>query len=301
MNMSTGESARMLSVAEGARRYLGEDAERSAAFARARRAADGGFRGRGPDSDLYYTVFGVDVLRAAGADVGSADLARYLSAFGNGSALDLIHLACLARGWSRIGFDGAPEGRRNELAREIASRRRRDGSYATTPTAAGGSVYGAFLALGAYDDLGVRVPSLLRTLAGLDRLRSADGAYANEPGLREGTVTATCGALLILERARLRPPADAAEWLRRACYRDGGFVATPGAAVPDLLSTATALYALRRRGEDLSGLREECLVFVESLWHEDGGFSAHWMDETRDLEYTYYGWLAFGCLVEETP
>jgi len=35
---------------------------------------------------------------------------------------------------------------------------------------------------------------------------------------------------------------------------------------------------------------------VQSLWHEDGGFSSQQLDTTTDCEYTYYGLLALGCL-----
>ena len=80
-------------------------------------------------------------------------------------------------------------------------------------------------------------------------------------------------------------------------HPDSGFYAVPGAPMPDLLSTATAIHALSVLGEPLDAIREPCLDFVRSLWSGDGGFGGSWADPTPDCESTYYGLLALGHLL----
>ena len=126
----------------------------------------------------------------------------------------------------------------------------------------------------------------------LQRLRAADGGYANHPDigrdshrhrgrralLRHLGAAIRLGAGLWL-LARHRPAASS----RRA---------TP---VPDLLSTATALHALVSLHVP-SAVREPCLDFLDSLWTNRGGFYGTWADDTVDCEYTYYALLALGHL-----
>jgi len=76
-----------------------------------------------------------------------------------------------------------------------------------------------------------------------------------------------------------------------------GFLAVPGAPLPDLLSTATALHALACLERRIpSTVHERCLDFIDTLWSADGGFHGHWADDHLDAEYTYYGLLALGHL-----
>ncbi len=83
------------------------------------------------------------------------------------------------------------------------------------------------------------------------------------------------------------------------CWPEGGFLANPTAPVPDLLSTATVLYALHRLRYPLDPARRNaCLRFIESVMAESGGFCGHGMDDTPDCEYTFYALLALGCLAE---
>ena len=80
------------------------------------------------------------------------------------------------------------------------------------------------------------------------------------------------------------------------CSPEGGFFAVPAAPIPDLLSTATALHALRSMGASLDAVREPCLDFIQLLWTGGGSFCGSWADPTPDCEYTYYGLLALGSL-----
>ena len=85
------------------------------------------------------------------------------------------------------------------------------------------------------------------------------------------------------------------------CHSSGGFLATPVAPIPDLLSTATGLHALAALHVPLTGIYEPCLDFVDSLWTNRGGFYGSWVDDVLDCEYTYYGLLALGHLTVAAP
>jgi hypothetical protein len=62
------------------------------------------------------------------------------------------------------------------------------------------------------------------------------------------------------------------------------------------LSTATALHALSELCVPLTGLRETCLDFLDTLWTSRGAFCGSWLEAAPDCEYTYYGLLALGHL-----
>jgi len=285
----------MLQVARLAPTQLGESRELVVRFLHERLNSDGGFQDRAGLSDLYYTVFGLDALVALQAELPTEDAAAYLRGFGDGEGLDFVHLACLARAWATIRprRDGIPIA---SLLGRLEAFRSADGGYAQAERADHGSVYAAFLALGAYEDLGSEPPDAPHILKSLERLRARDGSYANRPGLDSGTTTTTAAAVLLMRHLDATVERAVGMWLLDRCHTRGGFFAAVGTPVPDLLSTATALHALSAMHVPIGGLQEPCLDFVDSLWTNRGGFHGSWVDDALDCEYTYYGLLALGHL-----
>lgn len=290
----------MLQVARLAPQQLGESRDLVAAFLHSRLTADGGFQNRAGDSDLYYTVFGLEALIALQETIPADPVASYLTRFGNGEGLDFVHLACLARCWASVSRDVADVPARAILTR-LEEHRTSDGGYAQAPEAARGNVYAAFLALGAYEDLRVPLPAPDRLLDSLGGLHARDGGYGNHPGEAHGITTVTAAAVALLRALEGPIDSHAGMWLLDRCHASGGFVATATAPVPDLLSTATALHALAALHVPLEGVYEPCLDFVDSLWTNRGGFFGSWLDDTLDCEYTYYGLLALGHLTAAAP
>lgn len=286
----------MLQVARLAPRLLGEAADSVAGYLRSQLNADGGFANRAGDSDLYYSVFGLEGLLALRAEFPAAQVANYLRGFGDGESLDFVHLSCLARCWAAI----PAEHRRDIPARRILDRvetfRSRDGAYDGTPDSEFGSLYGCFLALGAYEDLGQSVPDPQAMLRCADRLRTPDGGYANDVGLPLGLTPSTAAAATLIRHLGAQPPADVATWLLARAHPQGGFFATPDAPIPDLLSTATALHALAGMHADLDAIKEPCIDFIDTLWTSRGAFYGNWADDIADSEYTFYALLALGHL-----
>jgi hypothetical protein len=285
----------MLQVARLAPTQLGESRALVAAFLRGRVNADGGFQDRAGSSDLYYTVFGLDSLVALQEELPVAQTGPYLDRFGDGTGLDFVHLACLARGWAALRRLPGPAAI-DRLVAGIEACRSGDGGYAATPGTAAGTAYAAFLAMGAYEDVGRELPDRDRLLGSLSGIRAADGSYGNKPGMPTGLTTATAAAVLVMHRLGMAADRDVGMWLLDRCHARGGFFASAQAPVPDLLSTATALHALSALHVPTGGLVEPCLDFVDSLWTNRGGFFGTWADDAPDCEYTYYALLTLGHL-----
>lgn len=283
----------MLQVARLAPTVLGAEAtalvER---FIRSKHHSDGGFQDRGGRSDLYYTVFALDGLAALQVPLPLEPVREFLRTFGNGASLDFVHLCCLTRLWAYFPESDRPQ----DLLPRAEKWRTPDGGYHQRPGSAQTSAYGVMLAGAAYLDWKRRPPRSWKLAWSLRALRTGDGAWANEPGMAEGSTTATAAAVTFYRHAHLTPPAELGRWILDQAHPDGGFKAFPRAPIPDLLSTAVALHALDGLQADFSHLKEKMLDYVDSLWCADGGFHGHWADDDLDLEYTYYGLLALGHL-----
>lgn len=285
----------MLQVARLSPKQLGESRQLVTGFLQTQLHKDGGFQDRAGNSDLYYTVFGLEALIALGADLPVASAGAYLRGFGDGDGLDFVHLCCLARCWANLGRELSQVPVNSILAR-IESHRAADGGYSTAAEEEHGSVYGCFLAMGAYQDLRRDLPEARGILRCLTHLRADDGGYANQGGSPMGLTPSTAAAATLIRHLGEEAPAELGEWLLSRCHKEGGFFATPAAPIPDLLSTATALHALSGMKVPFDSVREPCLDFLDSLWTNSGGFYGNWTDDAVDCEYTYYGLLALGHL-----
>ena len=287
----------ILQIARLAPTLLSESIDNVVSFVRSRQTADGGFANRAGESDLYYTVFGLQALVALRVDLPSSTLIPYLARFGDGEGLDLVHLASLAGCWAMIAQAVStesgnpvplrcparhPAGRSSTGSKAIAHP-----MAATTRRAAPntGPPMHAFLALGAYEDLDAAPPEPERLAHSVDALRSGDGAFANDRGLPVGSTPATAAAVAIYRHLDAGLPAHLTEWLL-AQRREGGFLASPQTPIPDLLSTAVALHALTSLRAPLDGIRESCLDFIDTLWTSQGAFLGSWVDDVPDCEYT---------------
>jgi prenyltransferase beta subunit len=286
----------MLQVARLAPKILADSTDRVADFLRSQMNPDGGFKDRAGNSDLYYTVFGIEGLFALRADLPTQSLEKYLRSFGAGEELDLVHVACLARCWAMLPPESLDEKARDAILSHLESHRSADGGYNASRAAPTGTIYGCFLALGAYQDLGRDIVDQQGITNCIQSLRTDDGGYANQRELPMGLTPSTAAAVTILRH--LDQPVDdkLADWLLARVHGEGGFFATPAAPIPDLLSTATALHALAAMQADFAKITESTLDFIDTLWSSQGGFFGNWEDDTLDCEYTYYGLLALGHL-----
>lgn len=292
----------MISAASRAGLLLGDSANLVAAFVGSQLTKEGGFRGRTQKSDLYYTVFAIESLRALKAEADWQKVAAYLEQFADGENLDFVHLCCLGRCWASISESlerPLDAGLRDGILRKIATFRSKDGGFADSPAAEHGTAYGCFLALGLYQDLATELDDPAGLKNCIESLRTPDGGYANSPAMQIGATPATAAAIAVLHYLGEDIDETCKKWLLSQTHPKGGFKATaaPGSfAIPDMLSTATAIHALSLAQAPLEDIRENCLDFLDSLWNPKGAFAGSWADPTLDSEYTYYALLCLGHL-----
>lgn len=253
---------RLIHSAACSRRFLeGDSLDKMARFILNQQNPDGGFRGRGTESDLYYTVFAVAGLKALGYPIPLWKVWKYIRSFGFGDDLDMVHLVCLIR--LRTAFPILGTTRRRLLKRLEKHRAE--------------TAYDLFLKLLAEDFL-------------------ADTELPGEPLVAQpGDPTTTLAASLLVNR---RKDSTIEQILLSRASPSGGFSPAEKIAEPDLLSTATALFALVRAGANLDPIQPPCLKYAESLWRDSGGFAGHAADEFEDVEYTFYALLTVGCLIQ---
>jgi prenyltransferase beta subunit len=287
----------LLQVARLAPRLLGDSTELVREFFRHQLKPEGGGQDRAGRPDLYYTIFALAGLQALDAEVPIAQVKKFLHSFGDGDKLDFVHLSALARCWAAIGLKRMPSGLDRALLERIENFRKPDGGYEGDAKLSHGTAYGAFVALGAYEDLGKTPPHPLKLIQSLKRLETPDGAWSNVPNARIGATNATAGAVTLIRHLGFPVNQNVGNWLLARVHPQGGFLAVPGAPLPDLLSTATTLHALAAMDRRLpSAVHERCMDFLDSLWSAQGGFHGHWADDHLDAEYTFYGLLALGHL-----
>ena len=289
----------MLQVARLGPKVLGESAELVRDFFLAQQNPDGGFKNRSGLSDLYYTVFGIEGLLALQTPLPTAKLEDFLMPYGAGENLDFVHSCCLARCHAAVHphrSSQVPPGWATRLAQRIEQFRTADGGYNVLPASSFGTAYANFLALAAYQDLEQPMPDPLQLVQCFKYLETPDGGWANERAVKVGATNSTAAAVTLLRQLSMPIAPFVGDWLLAQAHADGGFLATPTAPLPDLLSTATALHALAGLERDFAPLKERCLDFIDTLWTNEGGFHGHWGDDTLDCEYTYYGLLALGHL-----
>jgi prenyltransferase beta subunit len=286
----------LLQVARLAPRLLGDSTELVREFFRSQISPAGGALDRGGRLDLYYTVFALAGLQALDGAAPDRRVSDYLRSHCDGAALDFVHLCALARCWAIVGFKDMPPGFSEDLVQRIESFRKPDGGYGDA-SSQHGTAYGAMLAVGAYQDLGNTAFDFCSVIQSLKPLETVDGGWSNFPGARIGATNATAGAIILLKHFGQSVDERAVDWLLAQWHGNGGFIAVPGAPMPDLLSTATALHALAAMDGQLSAERhEQCLDFLDSLWDARGGFHGHWADDHLDAEYTFYALVALGHL-----
>lgn len=110
--------------------------------------------------------------------------------------------------------------------------------------------------------------------------------------LSGSTTNAVCCVLAMQHQMGMQSDETYVKWLQQRQDESGGFRASEEAPIPDLLSTAVALFTLRLLGATVG----DAMPFVQAHWLESGGFAPTLLDDYSDVEYIFYGLLALGCL-----
>lgn len=109
----------------------------------------------------------------------------------------------------------------------------------------------------------------------------------------ENSPCSELAAKVFLQKMMNRNSSEDQELLKTYACETGGFRAFLHQGQADMLSTAVALFALDFSGDDLRLLKPACLEFIQLNFY-DGAFLSGDGDQTADVEYTFYGLLALG-------
>ncbi len=295
-------------VARGLRQLDTDRIQRHRDFLMTQQMADGGFRGREGDSDLYYTGFAVRALAVTGGlepavrDSVAVFLAKTPPlSLGVIDLLSWLYSALVVQAAGGIDLLAeAPPDFADQVAKKLEATRVADGGYAKSTEGSAGSTYHSFMVSLTYELIGRGVPRPNRLIQFLyDRQRDDGGFVEIAPMRRSGTnPTAAAVALLNSLDAMDNDIADDVQgFLTDVASSEGGFQANTRIPFADGLSTFTGLLT----GHDL-GRRDiikppRVLEWLQTqIEFPTGGFRGASWDQQADAEYTFYGLGILGLL-----
>lgn len=252
--------------------------------------ATGAFAGRGGHPDVYYTWFGIECLLATRMSEPLDRVRGFVADALTRTEHDLVHRCCLLRSAARLGLP-CPEAH----LRALETHRTSDGGYTRRPGREAASLYALFMTHLAYAEWDRHPPDPDATQAWVMRALVDPASGRLTSGfMREPTPLLAAGALAI-EREPTRDRQLAEALSRRCSPQSGGIHAVAGLPLPELISTATGLYALHVLRASPHGLAPAAIeAWVLSLTARAGGFRGHSLDPIADTEYSFYGLLALG-------
>ena len=288
-------------------------------FLLSQKSDGGGFVDRASQSDLYYSVFGYTLALVFDLKLDINTEKKYLESFDQ-QILDFVHSVCLVRAFFLIhlidlkqksgfkatkflGFSFA----KNLITRKLVSKTRSDcpkvlweletylskddGYNHNEKGAEKSTVYANYLMWTLYQDLQMETDTLEEIQHANLLLMLDNGSFANESNSSDGVTSATAAGLIMnLNSTKSK------DWLLQMRSKRGGFMAATGVPIADLLSTSTALLALKLDGENMQNYAENSVNFINLHWDQSGGFFGSIADMTCDVEYTYYALLGLGVL-----
>ncbi|MCD7975826.1 MAG: hypothetical protein LUG51_01225 [Tannerellaceae bacterium] len=250
---------------------------------------DGTFKGKNGQEDLYYSLFGWMLCYVLHVPVDTRKMEKYLHTI-ESEKLDLIHYAAWIR--CRMLLTLFKKGKMALFLRLLYKTNVRTlDSFRMIPHDDPASPYTRFIYLSLLEDAGQRIEEKMEILQSLASYKVAGGGYANRKGSLTATVNATAAALSVKGQLEEYQQQEDIHYLRDIQDSTGGYKATHLTPVPDLLSTATALFTLHSYEVKPA---VPPFDFIEAHWLDNGGFAATLLDETSDVEYTFYGLLALG-------
>lgn len=301
-----------LVLLEGLERWPATVLEPHRRFLLAQQEEDGGFRGRLPGSDVYYTSFALRslaLLQSLELEVGqraAAYLRQRLS--GSTQVVDFFAWLLSAALVQLCGCDlwsEAPPDWRERLAELLERFRSADGGYSQTPASPRGSTYTSFLVCLAADLLNLELPEKPRLQTFILSQRREDGGFVEVPAQRRGSTNPTAAALGVLQL--LGGPdatiaATAADFLAaQFSPLDGGLCANSRVPAADLLSTFTGAWTLVSLDLPDRLPWDRLCDFALTCADPHGGFRGGLWDAQTDVEYTFYGLGVLALAAQQDP
>tara|TARA_Y100001978_G_C23670687_1_gene423585 strand:+ start:208 stop:1170 length:963 start_codon:yes stop_codon:yes gene_type:complete len=261
---------------------------------------DGGYRGREPESDIYYTSFALRALAISGMLYGSS--AERAATFLRNqlkeeiAGVDLITLIYSVKLLEvSAGLDVLQQKAsawRDRFLEFLNACQRPDGGYARGPENPRSSTYQTFLSLICFELLSANPREPEATIRFLKSQQRDDGGFVEfAPMRRSGTnpTAAAIGGFKMLGQVPDNLKVDAAEFLAEMQTSEGGLRANTRIPIADLLSSFTGLFTLVEIGEQRRLQLDALTHFITQLAANKGGFCAAIWDTDTDVEYTFYG------------
>lgn len=288
--MKTTLSLRLMNTVRNGKERLGKEALRRAVhFVESQRTEDEAFVNKSGKADLYYTFFGWFLSYLLGVGSNAEKRASYL-AQQPVAQMDLVHYAAYMR--CRLLHAWMKGERVRMLLNPIFPVGVRSlETFPEVPHQDVWSPYTRFIWLSLLEDTGHKEKE--EVLDALARYRVPGGGYTNVLTRKVATTNATAAALAVIGQLKGYEPGEDLFYLWDTQDETGGFKATQASPVPDLLSTATALFILKNY--EVQPCRPAA-DFIEAHWLDSGGFAATLWENDGDVEYLFYGLLALGAL-----
>ena len=285
-------SIKMLdTLRRGRDKLSGEAQERIKEYIRSQMVDGAFFVGKNGQRDVYYMAFGLMLCYVFGVRVNCAEARTQLEAY-KPDKRNLIHYAAYMR--SVMLLDLLEKKRMKViLSRLFSSKARWVPSFTEYPHGDKYSPYSVFVLLSLAEEVGVKIINEKHLLYRLDLYRVSGGGFSNvvDRISANATANATAAALCVRWQFGCYNVNEDVEFLRRMQDKSGGFYATSQSPVPDILSTATALFVLSCY-KKLPIIESD--AFIEAHWLDSGGFAPTLLENESDIEYTFYGILALG-------
>ena len=282
-------SLKMLDTLQQGKKKLGSEArKRMASFVGSQLTGNGAFMDKTGSDDLYYTPFGLMLAFVLQLNINTMLTRQWLDKQ-NAKVSDLVYCSALVR--SRLLCKLLKTGKSGFVLNRLFKTGQSLSHITDYPHGDKYSPYSQFLLLSLREDLGMETLNHREMLASLLLYRVDGGGYSNFRGNSQPSTNATAAALAVKGQLSGYRDHDDVDYLYSSQDANGGFYAGSSAPVPDLLSTATALFLLKCYG---IAPRIDAVDFIDAHWLSSGGFCATLLDESCDVEYAFYGLLALG-------
>ena len=289
-----------LRLAVGAANISAEIRQLHIQWLAAQQREDGGFAGREGESDPYYTAFalrGLLILGGLDEEIGqrAAEFLRGRLSHRE-SIIDLISLIFAAAicelSVGAVVIDDDDQQWRTNVAGLLGSLRTDDGGFAKTPEGRAGSTYQTFLSVLCHELIEVTVPNTDQVVRFIDSQSQVNGGFLEIRAAKRAGVNPTAAAIGTLKTLGVLDPADhgaTIDFIAEMQTEEGGLAANTRIPFADLLSSCTGLITLA----DLQAADRVKIKAIQnyalSMQAASGGFTGFALDQTADVEYTFYG------------
>lgn len=290
MHRKTHSYKILKTLLQGKKRLSGEALKRIASFTLSQLTGSGAFMNKNGKEDLYYTSFGLMLALILKFDININATKMWLDKQEH-QLSDLVNYAAFIR--CHTLCDWIKNGRLHVTLNRLFKHKQTLPAFTHYPHDDKYSPYSQFLLFSLKEDMRMNTGNCCELLTSLSSYHVETGGYANIKGGLKATANATVAAMAVRGQLCGYHTDKDIDFLLTLQDESGGFYAGISAPVPDLLSTATALFLLKCYGVTP---RINANDFIDAHWLPSGSFGATLADDTGDTEYTFYGLLASGAI-----